>query len=575
MGAITMKGGFLENSAAGMTSTISTGASGSANSIVLTATSTVGGAGNLTVTSLITDSSLGYGLIKTGAGTFTTNTPNTYLGPTTINGGVFSVSLIANGGQASGIGQSNNGVGNLVITGGGYLQYTGSGANTDRLFTLGPGGGGIDSSGVGALNLLGNTLGVANAVAFSGTNTSPTLTLTGVYTGSANTFAPIIGNNGSGSTSVTMNGEGTWILSGQNTYSGATTISASPVSITTAGTLQAGVATSAFGIGSPVTIANVAGATLALNGYNETIGSLSGGGDTGGVVSLGSGTLTVGAIPTANTTFAGSISGGGGLTVEGGALSLTADITNPNTYTGPTSVANGTLYVDGYHGTSGSPIANAYTIGASGVLAGNGSIYLAATTDGMTTNPGVTIGSGGMIIPGYNPNNHASPAVAALNVNATSGVNTAVAMATGSTFEAYLTSSTAVTNFASPNTNLPPADYLNVGVGVVTLGTGVTLDLVTDASVRSGDSFTIIDPTSLTGVFSTVNLSGAATGLVPTVLYGQGPSGADVVVTLTTLVPEPSSWALAAMAGLGGLVLRRRAKKAGAHRPATPDPATS
>ena len=36
---------------------------------------------------------------------------------------------------------------------GGTLQYTGGAASIDRLFTLGTGGGTIDASGTGALNL--------------------------------------------------------------------------------------------------------------------------------------------------------------------------------------------------------------------------------------------------------------------------------------------------------------------------------------------------------------------------------------------------------------------------------------
>ena len=54
-----------------------------------------------------------------------------------------------------------------------------------------------------------------------------------------------------------------------------------------------------------VTLANVAGAVLNLNGTNETIGSLAGGGATGGNVSLGAGTLTTG--DANNTTYSGVI----------------------------------------------------------------------------------------------------------------------------------------------------------------------------------------------------------------------------------------------------------------------------
>jgi len=77
------------------------------------------------------------------------------------------------------------------------------------------------------------------------------------------------------------------------------------------------------------------GATLDLNNFNETIGSLAG----AGKVTLGSGTLTAGANNT-STDFSGVISGSGGLNKTGtGALTLSG----ANTYTGTTTVNEGVL----------------------------------------------------------------------------------------------------------------------------------------------------------------------------------------------------------------------------------------
>jgi fibronectin-binding autotransporter adhesin len=137
-----------------------------------------------------------------------------------------------------------------------------------------------------------------------------------------------------GSNGLTKINVGKAILTKANAYTGTTTVSA--------GILEAGAAASgqAFGNLSAVTLANVAGTALALNNFNQTIGSLAGGGTTGGNVTLGTATLTTGGNNT-DTTFAGVISGtGGGLNKTGsGSLSLSGT----NTYTGGTTITGGTL----------------------------------------------------------------------------------------------------------------------------------------------------------------------------------------------------------------------------------------
>src|SRR5438552_2058130 len=99
-------------------------------------------------------------------------------------------------------------------------------------------------------------------------------------TSAASSIASIIGT---GAGTVTKSGTGTWTLSGANTYTGATTVND--------GTLKAGVASvanvsGAFGNNSAVTMANVASAVLNITGFNTQIGSLTGGGATGGDVTL-------------------------------------------------------------------------------------------------------------------------------------------------------------------------------------------------------------------------------------------------------------------------------------------------
>lgn len=119
-------------------------------------------------------------------------------------------------------------------------------------------------------------------------------------------------------------------LSGTNSYTGATAVDS--------GLLQAG-STSAFGSNSAVTVANGSTARLDLNGFNNSIGSLSGGGASGGNITLGSGTLTTGGLNT-STAYSGIISGTGGFTKVGSGVQT---LSGANTYTGNTTISAGTL----------------------------------------------------------------------------------------------------------------------------------------------------------------------------------------------------------------------------------------
>ena len=144
----------------------------------------------------------------------------------------------------------------------------------------------------------------------------------------------------SGSGGVAMLGSGTTVLSGTNTYSGTTTIAA--------GVLKAGIASvantsGAFGDNSAVVLANAAGAGLDITGYNTQIGSLAGGGPSGGNVTLGAATLSVGG-NNASTTYSGAISNSG--SVETALIKIgsgTLTLAGSNGYAGGTTVSAGVL----------------------------------------------------------------------------------------------------------------------------------------------------------------------------------------------------------------------------------------
>ncbi|HEV7736839.1 MAG TPA: autotransporter-associated beta strand repeat-containing protein, partial [Chlamydiales bacterium] len=249
----------------------------------------------------------------------------------------------------------------------------------------------IDLSGTGNSSLVLGASQAIQSLAGSGTAhvnlNANTLTI-GTAAGST-TFAGTISGSGG---SIVKDNSSTQILSGASSYSGATTVSQ--------GVLQAG-GTNAFSPNSAVTMANVASTTLTLNGFSQTILSLAGGGATGGNVSLGGGTLTLG--NGSSTSYDGVISGGGGLTKIG---SSTFTLTNTNSYLGGTTIAQGTIST-GLAGALGSgPIAigtsgilqitNTFTLPNTPVDLANGSSIDVTGSNGLTLS-GVVTGSGGSL----------------------------------------------------------------------------------------------------------------------------------------------------------------------------------
>ena len=194
--------------------TVGTGAVGNAGFLL-----TLGGTGNATVSSVISGAG---GLTKSDAGIATLSGANTYGGVTTINGGVLAAPTLANGGAASGIGNSSNAATSLVFGApAATLRHTGAAATTDRGFTLSSGAAGgatIEASGTGALTL-NNTV----PIDYGTLDETRTLTLGGTNT-LENNFGKVLADNGTGATSLVKAGAGTWLLTAANTYSGGSTV---------------------------------------------------------------------------------------------------------------------------------------------------------------------------------------------------------------------------------------------------------------------------------------------------------------------------------------------------------------
>ena len=143
-------------------------------------------------------------MTKLGSGTLTLGSQNTYWS----NGhqwGTINVSKLTIHAAPGRQRHRRYCLGALVLNGG-TLQYTGAGDTTDHNMTIGPGGATLDASGTGAITFINTT-----ALAYSATNTAASLTFTGTGTGIFNNG---IGNNGSGITTITKNGEapGLWVL---------------------------------------------------------------------------------------------------------------------------------------------------------------------------------------------------------------------------------------------------------------------------------------------------------------------------------------------------------------------------
>ncbi|MBN1578037.1 MAG: DUF2341 domain-containing protein [Chitinispirillaceae bacterium] len=301
------------------------------------------------------------GLSKAGTGTLILTAANSYSGGTTVGAGTLQ---LGNGGAAGSITGDVVNSGTLIVNRMGTLSYSGAISGT----------GALTKSGTGTLILTGNNT-------FSGATTIGAGTLqvgngaaTGAVTGDiANNEALIINRSGtltyggviSGSGTVASNGPGTLVLTGNNTDTGAITVSS-------VSTLQIG----------------NGGASGAVAGNITNNGVL--------IVNR-SGTLTYGR----------AISGTGTLTKSGTGTLL---LTGSNTYSGATTVSTGTLQIgDGASGSVASDILNnsalvvnrTGTLTYSGVISGTGTLAKSGTgtliLTGSNTLTGATTVSAGAL----------------------------------------------------------------------------------------------------------------------------------------------------------------------------------
>ena len=308
-------------------------------------------------------------LIKKGSGTWKVTGINSFTGATIIQGGILNPSTLANINIASGIGKGSlTGSAADLVLDGGTLQYTGkSAAATNRPFTLTPSGGALDASGSLSGSVTSGTSG-SQTLALAGSGTGP---LGGVLSGN-------IGNGaGTNVTAVAKIGNGTWTLSGSNTYSGGTAIAS--------GTLKLAHASA---LGAAAGALSIQAGTLDLNANNASIGNLSGSSQaliTSGIA--GSSTLSVNSAN--SSTYSGAINNGAGtisLRKSGTGTLALAGVSN---YTGTTSIAAGKVIVSG-------SLSATQALAVSGALTVNGATNLKAP---VLVGPGASLGGIGAVGP--------------------------------------------------------------------------------------------------------------------------------------------------------------------------------
>lgn len=306
---------------------------------------------------------------------------------------VTQASLITGGSSTSSLVTAIDALAGTVTLNTGFGVVAGSGSFTFQ----GAGGLGVNTGTNAVAISSGATLQLGNGGTTGSLFTGQNVTNSGILSfnrSNAITFGNLI----SGTGALQQDGTGTLTLGAANTYSGATTVSA--------GTLKAGVATNSFGSNSAVTLADAVAAALDITGFNTTIGSLAGGGASGGNVTLGSATLTTGG-SNATTAYAGVISGTGGSLTKAGTGTLT--LTGTHTYDGATTIsAGGTLQIG--NGTDAGSIGSTSGITDNGILiynvaAGSRTLGVAISGSGILTQNSV---GGTLTLTGTNTYNGAT-----------------------------------------------------------------------------------------------------------------------------------------------------------------------
>ena len=543
------------------------------------------------------------GIVKSAnlAGTWVLSGNNTYTGRTQILGGSLSVSSINSvnaAGTAATAASSSLGAPTsppaaasdmVANNSSGTLIYTGAGETTNRVINLDSvSTSNLDASGTGAVVFTGD-LATSTRVGVR------SLGLTGTST-AANTFAGNINNGldsagGAAVVSVVKNGAGRWVLSGNNGYTGTTTVSA--------GTLGVG-SNNALGSAGSVTVGL---ATIEAAGGNRTLAgnfNLSGNATVGGTNTLTfngallaatNQTLTVsdgatlvingnGSAPSNTTTGRTLTITGGGNTVlngtyvnstaagagnsglsKGGTGTLTLAAANP--YGGTTTIGGGTLLANNTAGSATGTGPVLLSTDGGGRLGGSGRVAPTGTA-------GITFNASTLLSPGSAAGNN----IGTLTIDLT-GTTGNVAVNRFAVLEYNL--GTGGASLAAPGTS----DLLQLVVGATTSrlnffasgnGNEVSLLGATDGVFKlidadlanatvAGDAYGNLTYNETTGVVTTGLFANLPAGNAQ-FLVGTASNGGDLGDVYVQIVGVPEPTTLAALS-LGATALLRRRRRQG------------
>lgn len=288
-----------------------------------------------------------------------------------------------------------------------------------------------------------------------------------------------------------------------------------------------------FTINAPVVLAEVTTAAHHRWKNDSASGTFVINGNVTTAAASGTTTLLLQGTNTTANTIAGNISDNGD-----GVLGITKNFSNGtwilsgvNSYSGPTAITHGTLLVNGTH-NGGST--NGYTVSASGILGGSGTI----------TTSSVTMAAGTKLTPG--------------GTGTTGNLSFTLASESASMYLAASSNGSGAYLFDLGSTS--SSDKIVLTLGTLNIGAMSNADFVfTEAPGFGTGTYILFDASSA--------ITGSITSLPDSIIFSGGLTGTLSIDEinhdiLLTVVPEPGAGAMALMA-MGVFIILRCARRCG------------